>query len=65
LTVGQTKEDTISFTVGEFIAGYGKSILGVGLKEKFEAGNFSSSGGWLASIAVIINLRKLNTLLWI
>jgi hypothetical protein len=58
LTVGQTKEDTVSFTVGEFRVGYGNSILGNGLKEKFEAGNFSSSGGWLASIAAYHKFKK-------
>ncbi len=54
----QTKEDTASFTVGEFRAGYGNSILGNGLKEKFESGNFSSSGGWLASIAAYHKFKK-------
>ncbi len=62
LVVGQTKEQTVSFTIGEFRVGYGNSILGDGLKEKFEAGNFSSSGGWLASIATYHKFKKVNYL---
>jgi hypothetical protein len=59
-TFAQTKEDTLSFTVGEFRAGYGKSILGNGLKEKFIEGNFSSSGGWLASVAIYHKFKKIS-----
>jgi hypothetical protein len=62
IAMGQTKEDNASFTVGEFRVGYGNSILGNGLKEKFEAGNFSSSGGWLASIAAYHKFKKINNL---
>ena len=60
----QTKEDTLSFTVGEFKAGYGNTIFGNGLKEQVEAGNFSSSGGWLATIAVYRKFKKINHFLF-
>jgi hypothetical protein len=61
-TFGQTKEDADSFTYAEFKAGYGNSILGIGLKEKFEAGHFSSSGGWLASLAAYHKFKNINYL---
>jgi hypothetical protein len=58
----QTKVASESFTFAEFKAGYGNSIFGSGLKEKFEAGHFSSSGGWLASLAAYHKFKKINNL---
>jgi len=56
----QTKKDTLSFTVGEFKVGWGNSTFGNGLKEQYEAGNFSTSGGFLASIAAYHKFKKIN-----
>lgn len=47
----QTPQENISFTSAEFRIGYGKTIFGSGLKEKYDAGNFSASGGFLASLS--------------
>ena len=49
-----------AFTYGEFKLGYGTTQFGEGLKPVFEAGNFSASGGLLASIAVYRKFAKLN-----
>jgi hypothetical protein len=56
----QTPEEPTSFTYAEFRGGYGKTIFGSGLKEKYEAGNFSNSGGGLASLAAFHKFKKLN-----
>jgi hypothetical protein len=64
ITFAQTQEEPISFTYGEFRAGYGNTIFGDGLKEKIEAENFSSSGGWLASIAAYHKFKKVNHLVF-
>jgi hypothetical protein len=56
----QNKEESESFTYAEFKVGYGNSILGDGLKEKFEAGHFSSSGGFLASLAAYHKFKKVD-----
>jgi hypothetical protein len=53
-------EESVSFTYAEFRGGYGKTIFGSGLKEKYEAGNFSNSGGGLASLAAFHKFKKLN-----
>jgi len=39
------------FTYGELKVGYGITQFGDGLRERYEAGNFSTSGGVLSSIA--------------
>lgn len=39
------------FTYGELKVGYGVTQFGDGLSDRFEAGNFSTSGGILSSIA--------------
>ena len=58
----QTKTKNIAFTFAEFKVGYGASTLGEGLKEKFEAGHFSNSGGFLASLAAYRKFKKINYL---
>jgi hypothetical protein len=58
----QSKSDNISFTTAEFRAGYGVSQFGKGLKEKYEAGNFSNSGGGLASLAAYRKFKGINYL---
>jgi hypothetical protein len=54
-------EEAVSFTYAEFRGGYGKTIFGSGLKEKYEAGNFSNSGGGLASLAAYHKFKKINS----
>jgi hypothetical protein len=56
------KKENISFTRAEFKGGYGITIFGAGLKEKADAGNFSSSGGGLASLAAYRKFKKINNL---
>jgi hypothetical protein len=51
-----------SFTYGEFKAGYGVTQFSTGLKERFESGNFSTSGGGLFSVAAYRKFTKLNHL---
>jgi hypothetical protein len=58
----QTDNDYISFTYAEFRGGYGVSIFGAGLKEKYEAGNFSRSGGGLATLSAYHKFKKINHL---
>jgi hypothetical protein len=58
--LAQTKSNNVSFTVAEFRGGYGISKFGSGLKEKYDAGNFSSSGGGLASLAAYRKFKKIN-----
>jgi hypothetical protein len=58
----QTKSENISFTTAEFRAGYGVSQFGKGLKEKYDEGNFSTSGGGLASLAVYRKFKNVNYL---
>jgi hypothetical protein len=54
------QEERIFFTVAEFRGGYGISIFGNGLKEKYDAGNFGTSGGGLASLAAFHKFKKVN-----
>jgi hypothetical protein len=56
------KKENISFTSAEFKAGYGITIFGPGLKERVDAGNFSNSGGGLASLAAYRKFKKINNL---
>lgn len=60
----QTKTENISFTNAEFRAGYGVSIFGSGLKEKYEAGNFSSSGGGLFTLAAFHKFKPINNIIF-
>ncbi len=58
----QTKKQNISFTVAEFRGGYGINIFSKGLKEKYEEGNFSGSGGGLASLAAYHKFKNIDHL---
>jgi hypothetical protein len=60
--IGQTDQAPVSFTYAEFRGGYGINIFGSGLKEKYEAGNFSRSAGGLASLAAYHKFKKVNYL---
>jgi hypothetical protein len=60
LVFAQSEQENISFTYAEFRGGYGVSIFGKGLKERYEAGNFSTSGGGLASLAAYHKFKKIN-----
>ena len=57
MAVAQQTTDEVSgsatnaFTYGELKVGYGVTQFGDGLRERYEAGNFSTSGGVLSSIA--------------
>ena len=62
LVFAQSKQENISYTVAEFRGGYGVNIFGKGLKEKYDIGNFSSSGGGLASLAAYHKFKKINYL---
>jgi hypothetical protein len=55
----QVETKNASFTYAEFRAGYGLTIFGNGLKERYNAGNFSNSGGGLASLAAYHKFRRL------
>ena len=56
----QTKNEKTAFTYGEFRGGYGISSFGEGLKEKYDVGNFSTSGGGLASLALYRKFQKID-----
>jgi hypothetical protein len=57
----KAQEENSSFTYAEFRGGYGVTIFGKGLKEKFEAGNFSTSGGGLASLAAYHKFKNIKS----
>jgi hypothetical protein len=59
---GQTQDESTSFTYAEFRGGYGVTMFGSGLKEKYDAGNFGTSGGGLASLAAYHKFKKINHL---
>ena len=50
------------FTYGEFKGGYGITEFGSGLQERFEQGNFSTSGGGLFSVAAYRKFKSINYL---
>lgn len=54
--------DSSGFTYGEFKAGYGVTQFGSGLEQRFEQGNFSTSGGGLFSIAAYRKFKGINNL---
>jgi hypothetical protein len=56
------QEVSHSFTYAELRSGYGLSFFGQGLKERYNAGNFSSSGGGLVSLAAYHKFKKINAL---
>ena len=62
MTFSALAQENTSFTYAEFRGGYGISIFGKGLKEKYDAGNFSTSGGGLATLAAYHKFKKINYL---
>lgn len=52
--------DKKSFTYGEFKAGYSVSQLGKNLKERFEAGNYSTTGGGLFTLGAYHKFESIN-----
>ncbi len=56
--LAQNEREETAFTTGEFRAGYGSTQLGTGLKDAYEAGNFSSTGGGLFTVAVYRKFAK-------
>jgi hypothetical protein len=62
MSFSQNSEEKTSFTYGEFKAGYGVSIFGKGLKERYTAGNFSTSGGGVYNISAFRKFKKVNHL---
>lgn len=57
---GNSSAQTSAFTYGEFKVGYGSTQFLSGLKERYEQGNFSASGGSLTSIAAYRKFEKIN-----
>ncbi len=60
--VAQPKNKSVAFTYAEFKGGYGINSFGKGLNEKYKEGNFSTSGGGLASLAAFRKFKKINYL---
>ena len=60
--LAQNDNEKTAFTYGEFKAGYGISIFGSGLKERYDAGNFSTSGGGVYSFGAFKKFEKINHL---
>jgi hypothetical protein len=59
-TATATEESIASNTYGEFKAGYGVTQFSSGLKERYDNGNFSTSGGGLFSLAAYRTFENLN-----
>jgi hypothetical protein len=60
LLFAQSNPENVSFTRAEFRGGYGLSSFGEGLKERYAAGNFSTSGGGLATLAAYHKFKNVN-----
>jgi len=58
----QNLQENQSFTYGEFKTGYGISIFGKGLKERYNAENFSTSGGGVYYISAFRKFKNVNYL---
>ena len=56
----QVGTDKKSFSYGEFKAGYAISQLGKNLKERFEAGNYSTTGGGLFTLGAYHKFESIN-----
>lgn len=62
ILIAQTDNESISFTTAEFRAGYGVNSFGSNLKEKFNNENFSTSGGFVATLAAYHKFKKVDHL---
>ncbi|MFM8913464.1 MAG: hypothetical protein ACKOE6_11210 [Flammeovirgaceae bacterium] len=60
----QTAKRDTSFTYAEIRFGYGVSSFGSGLTEAYEAGNFSTSAGVLATLAAYHKFKRVNHLVF-
>lgn len=58
----QAQSSEKGFTYGEFKSGYGITQFGSGLAARYEAGNFSRSGGGLTTLAAYRKFEALNNL---
>lgn len=61
---GQAIKPDSSFTIAEIRIGYGANYFGSGLSEAYNAGNFSASGGVLATLAAYHKFRKIDHLVF-
>ena len=59
-TNAQVSSERKSFTYGEFKAGYAVSQFGKNLEEKYDAGNFSTSGGGLFTLGAYHKFESIN-----
>lgn len=60
IVFAQSKDAPISFTYAEFRGGYGINIFSTGLKEKYNQGNFGTSGGGLATLSAYHKFKKID-----
>lgn len=60
---GQNVKKDTTFTIAEIRFGYGASSFSKGLVEDYKTGNFSASGGFLATLAAYRKFKKLDYLL--
>ncbi len=58
----QPVAENVSFTYAEFRVGYGASSFGEGLEERYKAGNFGNSGGFLATLAAYHKFKNIQHL---
>lgn len=56
----QVSSERKSFTYGEFKAGYSVSQLGKNLKERYDAGNYGTSGGGLFTLGAYHKFESIN-----
>lgn len=62
IVMANAQTETSAFTYGEFKSGYGQTQFGSGLAERYNAGNFSASGGGLTSLSAFRKFEKANHL---
>ncbi len=60
LANAQIDSDKKSFTYGEFKAGYAFSQFGKNLKERYDAGNYGTSGGGLFTLGAYHKFESIN-----
>ena len=60
LSLSAQEKEQVSFTYGDFRMGYSQTIFGSGLEERFNEGNFSNSGGFIASVGAYRKFKKIN-----
>jgi hypothetical protein len=60
LAISAQEKERVSFTYGDFRMGYSQTIFGTILEERFHEGNFSNSGGFIASVGAYRKFEKIN-----